>query len=306
MFRHILVPLDGSGMAEAALPAASFFAEKFNSKVTLLHVIEKDAPREVHGQHHLADVAEAAAYLKGIAREAFPEGVHVNIHVHTAEVENVAAGIVDHAEELKYDLVVMCSHGRGRALHLFLGSIAEKVLSMGTFPVLLIRLFRDGDIVPFACTALLLPLDGDPEHDQALPVAKELARSCRALVHLAVVIPVIGTLSGQEAATSRFLPGTISKMLELSAGNAEEYLEAQSNALRSEHIEVDAFVLRGDPAAVIDSAAQRLKVDLIIMATHGKSGMDAFWAGSVGHKVSSRSRTPILLIPVSKRRRSDP
>jgi nucleotide-binding universal stress UspA family protein len=299
MFRHILVPLDGSRMAEAALSAASFLAEKFKAAVTLLHIIEKNAPREVHGQRHLTDAGEATAYLEGVARRAFREAAEVNIHVHAAEDQNVAAGIVGHAEELQYDLIVMCSHGRGRALHLFLGSIAEKIISMGTLPVLLIRLYGDDNIGPFSCNSLLLPLDGDPDHELALPAAKVLARTCRAFIHLALVIPGMGTLSGQEAATSRFLPGTMSRILEMSVEKADEYLQVRLKALRSENMEADSRVLRGDPAAAIDSAALLLGVDLIVMATHGKSGMDAFWAGSVGHKVSSRSRVPILLIPVS-------
>lgn len=299
MFRHILVPLDGSRMAEAALSAASFLAEKFKAAVTLLHIIEKNAPREVHGQRHLTDAGEATAYLESVARQAFREAADVNIHVHAAEDQNVAAGIVGHAGELQYDLIVMCSHGRGRALHLFLGSIAEKIISMGTLPVLLIRLYGDENIRPFSCNSLLLPLDGDPEHELALPAAKLLARACRAFIHLALVIPGMGTLSGQEAATSRFLPGTMSRILEMSVEKADEYLQVLLKALRSENMEADSRVLRGDPAAAIDSAALLLGVDLIVMATHGKSGMDAFWAGSVGHKVSSRSRVPILLIPVS-------
>jgi nucleotide-binding universal stress UspA family protein len=91
----------------------------------------------------------------------------------------------------------------------------------------------------------------------------------------------------------------MSRILEMSVEKADEYLQVRLKALRSENMEADSRVLRGDPAAAIDSAALLLGVDLIVMATHGKSGMDAFWAGSVGHKVSSRSRVPILLIPVS-------
>ena len=301
MFRHILVPLDGSRMAEAALSAASFLSEKFNAVVTLIHIIEKNAPHEVHGQYHLSNAGEAAAYLKNTARRAFPEIIQVNIHVHTEGVENVAASIVEHTSELDYDLIIMCSHGRGRAFHLFLGSIAEKIISIGTYPVLLIRLDKDGDIMPFSCSSLLLPLDGNPDHEQALPIAKELAWACHSVIRLAVVIPGIGTLSGQEVTVSRFLPGTMSKMLEIYVANAEEYLQGQLKTLQDENINADASLLRGDPAAVIDNVVQQFKIDLIVMATHGKSGMDAFWAGSVGHKVSSRSKIPILLIPVLKR-----
>lgn len=300
MFKHILVPLDGSGMAEAALPAAAFLSAKFGSLVTLVHVIEKNAPREVHGQPHLKNSDEATAYLKDIARRAFPQGVRIDFHVHTAEVDNVAESIVAHAGELDNDAIVMCSHGRGKAFHLLFGSIAEKVISLVSLPVILMRPHGDENNYQFSCNSLLVPLDGDAEHAQALPVSKELAKACGAIIHLAVVIPGFGELSGQRAVTSRFLPGTTSKILEISVWKAEEYIQSQLDELRNQGFEADARVMRGNPAAVIDEAAREFHADLIVMTTHGKSGMDAFWSGSVTHKISVRSSTPLLLIPVKK------
>ena len=63
MFKHILVPLDGSMLAQAALPAAAYLSGKFNASVTLVHIIEKNAPREIHGQPHLRDAAEALSLI---------------------------------------------------------------------------------------------------------------------------------------------------------------------------------------------------------------------------------------------------
>ena len=300
MFRHILVPLDGSRMAEAALPAAAFLAAKFDAVVTLVHVVEKNAPSEIHGQSHLTNAAEAEAYLRDTARRAFPVGVRSDFHVHTAEVDNVAESIEAHADELDHDMIVMCSHGRGRALHLFLGSIAQKIIAMGQRPVLVTRPDKSKDVPEFSCKSLLLPLDGEEDHAQALPVSKELARVCGAMIHLAVVIPGFGDLSGHSAVTSRFLPGTISKILEISVQNADEYLQELLTELRSQGFEAGAHVLRGDPATVIYDSARQLQSDLIVMATHGKSGMTAFWSGSVTNKVSSISSIPLLLIPVRK------
>ncbi len=300
MFKHILVPLDGSGMAEAALPAAAFLAAKFNAFVTLVHVVERNAPREIHGQSHLINASEAEVYLGDTARRAFPSGDNIDFHVHTTEVDNVAESIVEHADELDHAMIAMCSHGRGRALHLFLGSIAQKVISKGSHPVLVTRPDGNKGISEFSCRSLLLPLDGDADHAQALPVSKELARVCGAVIHLAVAIPGFGDLSGQSAVTSRFLPGTISKILEISVENADEYLQEQLKELRTQGFEASAHVLRGDPATVIYDSARQLQIDLIVMATHGKSGTEAFWSGSVTNKVSSISSIPMLLIPVKK------
>jgi nucleotide-binding universal stress UspA family protein len=299
MFKHILVPLDGSRMAESALPAAAFLAQRLHARVTLMHVVERNAPSAVHGQAHLTSAQAAVAYLDEVSHQRFPSGVPVDCHVHTAEVDNVARSIVAHGEELGHDLVVMCSHGRGRALHLFLGSIAQKVIAADSRPVLITHPDSRGEPATFNCRNILVPLDGDPAHAQALPVSRELARACRAALHLAAVVPRFANRSGDMAVTGRMLPATTSRMLDMARQDAEAYITALADGLQSQGIAATPYVLRGDPAQTIVTAASRAPIDLIILATHGKSGMEAFWAGSVTNTICSRSRVPLLLTPVA-------
>jgi nucleotide-binding universal stress UspA family protein len=300
MFKHILVPIDGSSLAEAALPAAAFLAEKLRARVTLMHVVEKNAPDEVHGQPHLQHPQEAERYLRELARRAFPKKTPIDCHVHTNEVDDVAGSIVAHSEELSHDLVIMCSHGKGAALHLFLGSIAQSVIARGSQPVLITHPDEQGGAPPFSCRHILVPMDDDPEHAQALPVAKDLARACGATLHLIAVIPELATISGGKAVASRLLPGTTSRLLDLATQDAEHYFQGIEAELRAEGFQASAHVLRGDPASVIVEAAMRAQIDMIVLGTHGKTGMDAFWSGSVAHRICSQSRIPLLLIPVGK------
>jgi nucleotide-binding universal stress UspA family protein len=299
MFGHFLIPLDGSRLAEAALPAAASLAQKLAARVTLMHVIERNAPREVHGQSHLKDAGQARSYLEQVAR-CFPPSIQVDLHVHEAEVDNVARSIVEHVDELQHDLVIMCSHGRGRALHLFLGSIAQKVIGMGTRPVLITHPDEKGEPPPFDCRHILVPLDSDPGHAQALPVSRELAQVCHASLHLAMVVPHFTSLAGEMATTSRMLPGTTARMLEMATQEAEEYLHTLLNELQDRGFVASAHVLRGDPAKLIVEAALQAQVDLIVLATHGKTGMKAFWSGSVAHRICGLSRIPLLLIPIEQ------
>lgn len=301
MYKHILVPIDGSTMAEAAVPAAAFLAARLNARVTLMHVLEKNAPGEVHGERHLQNAADAERYLKELAARSFPPNLSVDIHVHTTEVENVAQSIVAHADELDHDLVVMCSHGKGAAQHLFLGSIAQSVIALDSRPVLITHPRDEGAALGFSCRHILVPLDDDPDHLHALPVSKELARACEATLHLVNVVPDLATLSGDIAVASKMLPGTTSRLLELSTQDAERYFEALEKGLLKEGFAASAHVLRGDPATVIVEAAQQTAIDLVVIATHGKTGMDALWAGSVAHKICSQSRVPLLLLRVGKR-----
>jgi nucleotide-binding universal stress UspA family protein len=297
VFNQILVPLDGSKMAESALPAASSLAQTFGASVTLIHVIEADAPKEIHKDRHLSEGAEAEEYLKTIADRAFPAESKVDRHVHTEEVRNVARSIVEHTRELSNDLVVMCTHGRSGVRDWFLGSIAQQVIAMGTAPVLLVPALEEGPTA-FSASRLLVPLDGDPDHEQSLRAAMRLAQAYGGALYLLMVVPTYGTLRAEEAATGIMLPGAMKVMLDLAEQGGKDYLTRLLDELRAARVPARAEVARGDPVATILATIDRLQADLVVLGTHGKAGTDAFWSGSVTPKITGRANVPILLVPV--------
>ncbi len=301
MFEHLLVPLDGSRLAEAALPAAIHLARLLGASLTLVHVIERDAPAEIHGEHHLTDPDEARAYLDEAARRAVPSDVRLEKHVHTSEVRNVARSIAEHVGELGPDLIVMCTHGRGGLRGFMFGRIAQQVVDLGTTPVLLVSPGADGSTAPFSCSRMLVPLDGNPAHEGGLTIAARLAALCKAKLHLITVVHELRTLRGEEAATATMLPGTTRALLDVAEEDANEYLRRHVSALAVAGLTATADVRRGDPVAAILEAAERTKADLVVLATHGKRGMDAFWSGSKTPDVTNRSVVPLLLVPVHGR-----
>jgi nucleotide-binding universal stress UspA family protein len=296
MLKRLLVPLDGSRLAEAALPAAAFLARKLAAVVTLVHIVERNAPEEIHGERHLTDADEASAYLAELAQSAFPTEVRVEQHVHTVEVEDVSRGIVDHITELHPDLIVMCTHGRGGLRDIFYGNIPQQVVGRGTVPVLLVQ--PGSDAHPFDLQRLLVPLDGTFAHEHGLPVAEELARACGAEMHLVLVVPTLETLPPKEAATGRLLPGATRMVLEMACQDGETYLTDTMSQIKREGVRVRAHIARGDPTSVINQTALDTHADLIVLGTHGRSGLDAFWSGSTGAKVSAHSSLPLLLVPI--------
>jgi nucleotide-binding universal stress UspA family protein len=296
MFNHILVPLDGSQLSEAALAPAAFLADKLEACVTLLHVIEADAPSEVHKERHLTQPEEAEAYLCEAAKRAFSPTVQVKTHVHVAPVSDVARSIVDHAtSEFQPDLIVTCTHGRGGMRDLLFGSIAQQIVSRGKTPLLLIK--PGGP--PFRLGKILVPLDPDSIHDESLPVAEALARNFQSELHFLSVIPTYATLEGEQAAVGTLMPGTTQALLDLKTEEARDDLQTHLDAFRRAGWKVVAEVARGDPAATIVHTAEQSGADLILLATHRKAGMDAFWARSVAPKVAQRTQTPLLLIPLA-------
>ncbi len=302
MFKHILVPLDGSRLAESALGMAASLAKKFNASLTLIHVIEKDAPSEIHSERHLVSADEATAYLEEVAHLSFLAGVRVTTHVHTSQVIDVADSVTEHSAELAPDLIVMSRHGRGGARRLLFGTIAQQIISRGSTPVLVVRPSTDvrGESVSGDWRTILAPIDGNPSHEKGLPVATDLALAFRCRLHLLMVVPTIGKLGGFQAALSLMLPGTTRVKLEMDSASARDYLIAREKELQGAGVHAGSETSRGDPARAIVKAARRLTADLVVMGTHGRAGTDAFWAGSVAAQVVARASVPLLLVPLKE------
>jgi len=298
MFKHILVPLDGSRLAEVVLPAAGYLARVLGAQVTLVHIIEQGAPASVHGERHLTRAEEAEGYLEEAARRAFSPDLPVRRHVHTEAMENIARGIVEHQAELAPDLILMCTHGRSGLRDLLFGRIAQQVVASGHTPVLLMRPQRPNPREPFLCRTLLAPTDGKPTHERGLEMAFDLAHATNARVELLAVVPTMDKLAGSHAASGRFMPGATRVVLEVAQEQLESYLGHQADRGQARGVAVSASVLRGDPASVIVETAARVDADIIVLGTHGKAGAEAFWAHSVTAGVLAKTTRPLLLVPV--------
>ncbi|MSP12277.1 MAG: universal stress protein [Chloroflexi bacterium] len=313
--QRILVPLDGSRLAEAVLGAVALFAGRYQATVILLHVIEQRPPATIHGEHHLADTAEAQAYLEGVAtrlRSISSVSYPIEIHVHREGEGDVARSIVLHTQEIGSNLIVLCTHGRGGLKDLFYGSIALQVLQHGTCPILMIppaegRLnattgspLDPTGIASFALEQILVPLDGLPSHEQGFTVAAAIAGAFKAQMHLVLVIPTLSTLSGGQALTGLLLPGTMRAVLDLARQGGVDYLQQLLDRCRLEALAASAEIIRGDPVPAVLDLAGRLDIGLIIMASHGKTGLDAFLSGSVAPRIALRAVQPLLLIRVAE------
>ena len=147
MFNHLLVPLDGSHLAEAAIPPALELASKFNSKISLVwviqppHLIMTAANGSVYAQllteMRQQSEQDAHNYLQAYQGSLKQQGYAVDTQV--TEGENVADALIQVASNLKVDAIVMSTHGRGGLSRWVFGSVADKVLRYADVPVLLIR-----------------------------------------------------------------------------------------------------------------------------------------------------------------------
>lgn len=294
-----LVPLDGSHLAESVLPAVEELAGRCNATVVLLHVLESRAPATVHGERHLANGVEAASYLDEISVRLRARGLSVQCHVHLEREADVARSIAAHASELHADLVVLCTHGTGGLRDLLLGSIAQQVLQHGTLSILLVRPGPGGSAPPFVVQQVLIPLDGTPAHEPAVPVAITIARLFTVAIHLVMVIPTLATLSAEQALSGRLLPTTTRAMLDLAAQDAELYLTQVKARCEQEGVLATTEILRGDAAEEVLARAQSLDNCLIVMGSHGRAGLRGLLAGSVAKRITDKAHSSLLLVRLS-------
>jgi nucleotide-binding universal stress UspA family protein len=295
MYTRLLVPLDGSTLAESVLPIVERLAPAWDATVLLLHILERRAPEAVHGERHLTEAKQAATYLESIARRLQERAIPVQTHVHEVHEGNVARTIVDHVDEEQADLVVICTHGKGRVPSMLFGSIAQQVLHRGSVPVLLARATLDHTEPTFDPRAVLVPLDATAASEAALEPAVRIAGSLGAGLHLVMVVATPETIRGERLPTATLLPSATRAELEFEEQEAGAYLQRLSSKMQSD-VHVTVEVRRGDvTSALIDEAAE-LGVGLIVLATHGRAGLQAVWAGSVAARLLRRTRQPVLLL----------
>ncbi len=300
--RHIVVPLDGSGLAETAVPMAARIAQRIGSRLTLLHVLERRPPATVHGERHLATPQEASAYLTGVAASLRASGLDVETHVHENAVRNVAASLSEHLAEFRADLAVMTTHGAGGMRRWVFGSIAQQVIAAGACPVLYATCEQSRTAMTSDIQTIVVPLDGDPAHEASLPLASTLAAAFSAAVRLVTVVPTLAEVGGPRSAVARVLPGALAAALDLEAEGAAKYLKSvrESKLIGAPGANSTAdLVERGDPAREIQRLAEMTDRALIVMATHRKFGAKAFWDGSVAARVATGVQCPIAMVCVA-------
>lgn len=293
----LLVPLDGSQMAESVLPATLLLASRFRAHVILLHIREQSPPATIHGERHLSgDIQEAHDYLAQVADRFRKMNIAVEIHVHEPLEGDVAQSIVSHANEYSPDMVILCTHGSGGLTGLVSGPIAQQVLHQGNWPILLMHPREDNSTIPFDPRNILVPLDLEHEHGTALSGASAIACAFNARIHLLVVVPTSDTLSGKRAATGTLLPTVTRAILDIAEQEGREHLARVADVVRCGEALVDSQVVRGEPVTRVLQIADEINADIIVLTSHGRSGLDAFFSGSIGPRIASRSNRTILLV----------
>ncbi|MFC1917164.1 universal stress protein [Chloroflexota bacterium] len=275
MYEKILVPLDGSRLAELALPYAEEMAGKLGSEIILLSVADSSVAREYH-QHQIyvekiitETKHNAERYLEGSNRR------EVIVSTETV-VGNPAEEIMNYAEQESVGLIIMVTHGASGIRRWALGNIADKVLQASRQPVALIRAKSPRDVCDRGILdRLLVMLDGSAESEAVLPYVEELATGLSAEITLLQVVD---------------------EQIDTVFADAEGYLEKICQRLAEKGIGAHCEVRAGAPATEGIKLADEIEADMVAMVTHGRSGAGFWKPGSVAEKVLKGGKTPVLLV----------
>jgi nucleotide-binding universal stress UspA family protein len=228
------------------------------------------------------------AYINAQAERLCNAGYSVTSHVLDGDAAGCILGL---AETVHAELIAMTTHGRSGFVRWALGSVAERVIQGADIPVLLVRQEMEYGASPLR--RILVPLDGSALAEQALPIAQRLARSTGAQLLLLQVV------QGLDADSKRMLFANEAEADAVIAGwraDAEEYIQKIAGELCMNGVAAEARTAVGAPEKVIDATIVDEDIGLVVMSTHGRTGLSRWYYGSVANKVLRSASCPLLLI----------
>ena len=282
----VVFPTDRTAHAERAFAHAVRFARDCDAA---LHVLNVDVGQDPTGAPVLSEPSDLDAFSARL-HSAAAESVGVRVVHATMPARSVQRGILDYAEQANADLVVLATHGREGLEHALIGSVAEGVVRRAHCPVVTVR--PAPTAAPTAPRSVLVPIDFSAHSRTALAYAREVARPVGAalhLLHVHEVLPRYGLVD---------VPPEPPPM----SGEMQESLHAALRAVAAEVLGPEtpptthvASGLGNAAVGVLDEA-ERLSVDLIVQASHGRTGPRRFFAGSVAERVVQLAPCPVLTV----------
>ena len=301
MFDTILVPLDGSQLAECVLPHVVAIARSFDAEITLLRMLEKN---QAGASAPLFDLlnwqinkTKAALYLEKTKMRFQESGLQVRMTV----LEGlVAEGITEYAQTQGMKLIILSSHGRNGLTQWGISSITQKIILSAQTSLLIVRAHQYGDYSAELSAAplyqrILVPLDGSQRAENVLPIITQLAQFHKSQIHLAQVV--------QAPEMARQMPPAredIDLSNQIVARNREEaerYLEQVKSRSVLEGIAVQTHLITSDNAAVaLHQLEEQEQIDIVALNAHGYSGNRQWPYGSMVNHFILYGKVSLLIV----------
>ncbi|MEJ2208092.1 MAG: universal stress protein [Anaerolineae bacterium] len=295
MFDHLIVPLDGSSLAECVLPHAVALARPFDSRITLLRAVRGPT---AGGASKATDPlgwqmrrAEARAYLDEMVARLKEVGVEADREVLEGEA---AEQVVQFSRDEGADLIILSSHGRSGLSQWNVSSVVQKVILRAFVPVMIVRAYQPvtSDLAGLVYKHVLVPLDGSQRAEFTLPLATTLAayHECPLLLAHVVSKPEVPRRAPLTEEEARL----VEQLTESNRRKGEEYLEELRARLDTE-VETVLRVSE-NPAEALHQLVEERDVDLVLLTAHGYSARKKWPYGGVALNFIAYGTTPLLIL----------
>lgn len=295
----MLVPLDGSELAEVTLWYGARLASRLHAVLTLVYVA---SPDELTSPHmYECYLKYMVGKVKEVAEKSATETGGGEIAIDYKILKgDPAEEIVDYANKAKIDLIIMSTQGKSGIRRWALGNVANKVLRATRKQVLLIRAKgAEADVYKEKLVKVLVPVDGSRESESIL----------RFVTYMAAELDLEVTLFHMWVRTQEMYAASVIslKKIEKTRKRENDYIERLGARLKEKGLNVKtAFreVWQDEEAEEIIKLAEEGKFSLVAMATHGRSGVRRWIFGSNADKVLNEGSTPLLLVrPIKGRKK---
>ena len=295
--RQILYPTDFSDTARKALSHALFLAEQYEAELHMLNAVVLHDYDPQDPSHHFPEPTDIIQRLFEIADDEMAKLVNQDpaktFSIREAKVRGFAAGpvILDYAREHDIDLIVMGTHGRRGAARFFMGSVAEEVVRLSEAPVLTLS-GKDAPRKVEAIEKILVPIDFSDHCRRALATARELASRYDATLQLLHAI--------EEPAYPYFYAPvgglSVAKHLEELQDKSGEALNKLMDEVDGPAVQFETFVGTGRPSSEIVRFAEHEGSDMVVIATHGLTGLERMLLGSTAEAVVRQATCPVFTV----------
>jgi nucleotide-binding universal stress UspA family protein len=293
--KTILFPTDFSQLSDAALDHALALADRHGAALHMLHAVVLHADDPNDPAHHFPDAGEIRSRLEEIAADRMASQIQerdaADVEVVRAQRRGLSTApvILQYAEEIDADLIVMSTHGRRGLGHVLLGSVTEEIVRTSPCPVLTIR-GRDGNPPSTRLENVLVPVDFSRHSEVAARLAADVCRDQGSRMHLVHVFeqPVTPEIYIGAA------PAAAPSFATLEGSLREALVGVASRTATG--VESEVQVREGPAVGGILDAAQEIPADLLVIATHGLGGLTHVLLGSVAEKVVRRATCPVLTL----------
>ena len=282
-FDQVAVLLDGSSYASQALPLAQLICETTGAHLTLL-ASASDTPGSESGH------ADIDTYLVALSEEIHAAGIQVNCIVGKGKKMEITSQVV---KEQAIDLVITTTEGQSGEKNWLRAGLSSKLVRELDIPVLLVQVFESGPPEAPHVNRILAALDGSAFSAEVLPYTRFFGKVFGSEVML-ISVPAVPE-SGKYRAPSSVMQ-SIRKQAE---SNMRKYLKEVAASLRQDGIKVRTIVTGSYPGRTVVDVGKREGVDLILMTSQGRGGLDLLFMGSVAQQVVQLTDSPVFIVPIN-------